>query len=104
MAGMKRTTIMLPADLKAKSQREARRLGISLGQLIRKSLEMELDQSRKPRRRRFFPDLDLTFTDDGPPNLVANLESFLNQIDDEDYQRVQSYAAKGKTSKKRRAG
>lgn len=36
---MKRTTIMLPDDLKEKGMRKARRRGISLGELIRESLE-----------------------------------------------------------------
>jgi predicted DNA-binding protein len=36
---MQRTTIMLPSELKARSQALARRLGISFGELTRESLE-----------------------------------------------------------------
>ena len=39
---MMRTTVMLPLDLKHRSQALARRMGISLGQLIRESLEASL--------------------------------------------------------------
>ena len=39
---MTRTTIMLPPDLKLRAEREARRRGISLGQILRHSLETEL--------------------------------------------------------------
>ncbi|MFW6012510.1 MAG: CopG family transcriptional regulator [bacterium] len=40
---MTRTTIMLPEDLKLRAQETARRLGVSLGELIRDSLESRLD-------------------------------------------------------------
>lgn len=40
---MTRTTIMLPEDLKHRAQETARRLGVSLGELIRESLESRLD-------------------------------------------------------------
>jgi len=102
---MKRTTIMLPHELKNKAEREARRSGVSLGEFIRASMQEKLDQQPKGRKRRFFPD-DFTFTDNGPPDLAANLDKYLDQIDDEDYQRIQSYAPKpkAKASRKRRAG
>lgn len=35
---MQRTTIMLPGELRLQAMRQAQRLGISLGELIRKSL------------------------------------------------------------------
>ena len=41
---MPRTTIVLPDDLKARSQRRARQLGVSLSELIRRSLQRELDR------------------------------------------------------------
>ena len=43
---MTRTTIMLPQDLKARAIHLASEMGISLGQLIRESLENMLDVSR----------------------------------------------------------
>ena len=39
---MKRTTIMLPAALRARAIERARRLGISMGELIRRSMEAML--------------------------------------------------------------
>jgi len=39
---VKRTTIMLPHDLKTRAAMEARRRGVSLGHLIRSSLEAAL--------------------------------------------------------------
>lgn len=44
---MDRTTIMLPADLKARALRRARKLGVSLGQLIRDSLTSSLQTPDK---------------------------------------------------------
>jgi hypothetical protein len=39
---MKRTTVMLPARLRARAIARARRLGISMGELIRRSMEAML--------------------------------------------------------------
>jgi hypothetical protein len=102
---MKRTTIMLPYQLKAKAEREARRTGVSLGEFIRASMQLRLDQEPKGKKRRFFPD-DFTFTDDGPPDLVANLDKYLDQLHEEDDRRIHAYAAKpkSKSGRKQRAG
>lgn len=43
---MNRTTILLPAELRAKASAHARQKGISLGELIRRSLEAAV--SRRP--------------------------------------------------------
>lgn len=43
---MDRTTIMLPRGLKARAQQRAHELGISLAELIRESLEKDLDGVR----------------------------------------------------------
>ncbi len=43
---MHRTTIMLPAQLKLKAVRQAQRLGISFGELVRFSLEKILKNSK----------------------------------------------------------
>lgn len=40
---MKRTSLMLPEDLKARAERRARQEGVSLGELIRRSLEERLE-------------------------------------------------------------
>lgn len=42
---MTRTTIMLPEDLKLRAQETARRMGISLGELIRETLEVKLSRN-----------------------------------------------------------
>ncbi len=42
---MKKTTIMLPPDLKARALRKADKLGVSLGEFIRTSLQNALEQS-----------------------------------------------------------
>ena len=39
---MKRTTVMLPEDLKLKAEKRAEKMGISLGELIRLSLETQV--------------------------------------------------------------
>jgi hypothetical protein len=52
---MHRTTILLPEDLRQESEREARRLGISLGELIRRRLReggkagLQSGEARVPR-------------------------------------------------------
>lgn len=45
---MTRTTLMLPADLKARSERRAREIGISMGELVRRSLVRLLDETASP--------------------------------------------------------
>ena len=44
LSAMKRTTIMLPEDLRRRAMAGARRKGISLGELIRHSLETSLPE------------------------------------------------------------
>ena len=44
---MKRTTVMLPQDLKMRAVRFANDMGVSLGELIRESLESVLSRSKK---------------------------------------------------------
>ena len=45
---MKRTTIMLPEELKNQAERSAASMGISLGELIRESLEARLKTLKRP--------------------------------------------------------
>jgi hypothetical protein len=45
VAIMKRTTVMIPAELKARALRQARKRGVSLGSMIRESLESSLENS-----------------------------------------------------------
>lgn len=61
---MHRTTIMLPAELKARAVKRAKAMGISLGDLIRDSLAAALRNGKKRQ------DIDPFFADtvvyDGP--------------------------------------
>jgi len=44
---VKRTTVMLPLDLKTQAESRAHKLGISLGEFIRESLRHELKSTAK---------------------------------------------------------
>ena len=41
---MKRTTVMLPPELKARAMRSARERGISFGELLRRSLRAAIEE------------------------------------------------------------
>ena len=43
---MIRTTIMLSNDLKVRAEKRARRMGMSLGEFVRKSLESSLNSAK----------------------------------------------------------
>ena len=42
---MNRTTIMLPSELKGRALRQAKKMGVSFGALVRESLEVFLSRS-----------------------------------------------------------
>jgi plasmid stability protein len=46
---MKRTTVMLPAELKARAERRAYERGVSVGELVRESLENALEMGEERR-------------------------------------------------------
>lgn len=71
---MQRLTIRLPLDLREKANREAKKLGISLAELIRRRLAKE-DLTLEPRTRRFytFP----PWTDAGPSDMAENHNLYL---------------------------
>lgn len=74
---VQRTTIMLPVDLKQRASSLAERLGISLGELIRRSLEAALTgSSGEIREDPFFQDRAV-YTGPTPPNLSADHDDFL---------------------------
>ena len=83
---MKRTTIMLPDELKIRAIHRANRKGISLGGFIRESLETALDtyNGNSPEN-----DVDPFFTDvavyDGetPSDLSENHDDYLYSTGDE---------------------
>ncbi len=46
---MKRTTIMLPPELKARAERRAYELGVSFGELVRETLQGALESGEERR-------------------------------------------------------
>jgi len=78
---MKRTTVMLPTELKAKAERRAYERGVSFGELVRESLENALD-SREERRTEdpLFKD-DAVFRGRTPRDLAEKHDEYL--YDDE---------------------
>jgi hypothetical protein len=56
---MTRTTIMLPEELKLQAQEAAGRLGISLAELIRETLERRLDARRDWQDDPLFADVPI---------------------------------------------
>jgi hypothetical protein len=78
---MKRTTVMLPTELKAKAERRAYELGVSFGELVRESLENALE-SREERRTEdpLFKD-DAVYRGSTPRDLAERHDEYL--YDDE---------------------
>ena len=75
---MHRTTILLPYDLKNKVHAFASKRGISVGELIRESLEEKLHQAKKKQKSDpFFDDLNF-FIGDIPTDLAAKHDEYLN--------------------------
>ena len=72
--GMKRTTIMLPPELKARAEREAGIRGVSLGELIRLSLEAALSHDRGEDP--LFAD-KAVFRGDAPEDLSTDHDAYL---------------------------
>lgn len=79
---------MLPSKLKARAESRARRLGVSLGELIRNSLERQLQEDKPQRRAPLFADR-FVFEDGGPPDVSANVDKYLGEIAEEEYRREQ---------------
>lgn len=70
---MIRTAIMIPEKLKGRAEKFAQSKGISLGELIRLSLEKNLQNETKDT---FFSDNEI-FTGEVPGDLSANPDSYL---------------------------
>jgi len=75
---MKRTTIMLPDDLKAQAHHRARGMGISLGELIREALEAILGHSddKNLSEDPLFSD-DAVYEGKAPEDLSQNHDQYL---------------------------
>jgi len=71
---MHRTTILLPADLHRAAEREARELGLSLGELIRRRLAPSM-QKGKNATPAFFA--RKPWTDQGPSDLSVHHDQYL---------------------------
>lgn len=69
---MKRTTIMLPDNLKNQVTQTARNMGISLGQFIREAVEAKLWGSKLPRMD------DPLLSDDAHCDTAANQDLAAN--------------------------
>ena len=79
-AKMKRTTIMIPNELKTRATQHAKKIGMSLGGFVRESLEkaMEVENHRsgKDDEDPFFSDKTV-FSGKSPSDLSANHDDYL---------------------------
>lgn len=73
---MHRTTILLDTRVKAKAQIRAERLGISLSQLIRNSLEKEVSIEPASQLDPFWADHEI-IEDEGPVDYAENHDYYL---------------------------
>lgn len=74
---MHRTTVMLPEALKSAAQAHASQRGISLGELLRESLEYRLREQPVARSRDpLFVD-QTVYADDGPPDAAERHDALL---------------------------
>ena len=77
---MNRTTVMFPPVLKRKAVAAAKRQGISLGRFIRQSVEQSLEKLNGRRVRDPLFDDDFVYEDDGPADLAANHDKYLDKM------------------------
>ncbi len=73
---MKRTTVMMPADLKARAQRAARERGISFGELLRRSLRDAVDAPARDYGDPVFTD-SVVFDGPAPEDLADQHDGYL---------------------------
>lgn len=74
---MKRTTLMLPAELKRRAMARAAELGISFGELVRGLLEERLSRpGRDAGQDPLFAD-KAVYTGDAPADLSADHDRYL---------------------------
>lgn len=74
---MYRTTIMLPIDLKSKAQKIASKKGMSLGELIRESLEQRISRSKTLETSDPFFDDENFYTGDVPSSISSKHDDYL---------------------------
>ena len=74
---MKRTTIMMPDDLKIRAVKRADSLGISLGEFIRDSLERNLKSDNLVIFVDTYLGDDAVYDGDAPTDLAQNHDKYL---------------------------
>ena len=74
---MKRTTIMIPEDLKIRAARRANAVGISLGGFIRESLERALNSDSKVALDDSYLSGNSVYEGDIPADLAQNHDKYL---------------------------
>ena len=74
---MKRTTIMLPPELKNRASKHAHKLGISVGELIRWCLGAFLDRPEELSREDPLLSDDAVYKGRVPPDLSARHDHYL---------------------------
>ena len=74
---MKRTTIMIPEDLKIRAARRANAVGISLGGFIRESLERALNSDSKVALDDPYLSDNSVYEGDIPADLAQNHDKYL---------------------------
>ena len=74
---MKRTTVMLPDDLKIRALKHAKAIGISLGALIRESLEKAISNDGSSLPHDPFFDDSTVFNDDIPADLSLHHDDYI---------------------------
>jgi len=75
---MKRTTVMLPEELRARATLRARRLGVSLGQFIRRAMESLLETSKGAREEDTLLCDDAVYEGPAPRDLAARHDEYLH--------------------------
>ena len=71
---MKRTTIMLPDDLDARLRFEARRLGVSVAEVVRDAVERHLPKRQPGKGLSFFG-----VGEGGPPDVSERVDEYVRR-------------------------
>ncbi len=74
---MKRTTIMLPEDLRARAARRARGLGVSLAHFIRRAMESHLETTKGAMDDDPLLRDDAVYEGPAPSDLAARHDEYL---------------------------
>jgi len=74
---MTRTTLMLPTDLKLRSERRARELGVSMGELLRRAVVRFLDDTASPASEDALYADGVVSAADTPADLGARHDDYL---------------------------